>query len=526
MQVAIYARVSTDRQRERQTIRAQLRLLPEFATREGWDVVETYVDDGISGETVDARPAFQRLLADAERGLFETVLVIDLDRITRSRRSAEGALIFDHFREHGVKLATPTQGLIDLDDEDQDLLVGIKRELAKWEKRKILARTMRGKREAVRNGSRHASVDPYGYTWVRDPSNPRRGRYEQVSEEAKIVRRIFRMTAEENLGRAQVAWRLNSEGLRTRPTKKKPQGGRWATSTIGKMLRSSTYKGEFHVFKKDVDPITIPVPPIVSDELWAAAQHAIAERKPGRKWKHDRRYLLSGLVRCGVCGYAMWVVNARPHAHTKNAYYRCSSTNSWRRMGLEGPCGNKHHRVDLVDELVWERVSSLLADTDLLAEACALGESDDKRGVDWEAQLRAFDRKLRDLVGHESEVLARRRRGLLSSAACDRELGEIARERGLVERNKAVATRRLEGLTSRAGLRRTLEERVEELRHRLSEASFEERRQFMQALAPRKTTGGVALNLDGTIQIHGVIELGESLRADVRLDAGPVVATN
>lgn len=87
MKVAIYARVSTDRQRERHTIASQLRELPEHAARQGWTVVETFKDDGRSGETVDGRPGFQRLLDAAGRKQFDAILVIDLDRITRSKRS-------------------------------------------------------------------------------------------------------------------------------------------------------------------------------------------------------------------------------------------------------------------------------------------------------------------------------------------------------------------------------------------------------------------------------------------------------
>src|ERR1041384_3598148 len=81
---AIYARVSTEAQREKHTIDSQLRLLPEYATQRGWTIVEEYVDNGFSGETIEGRPAFSRLLDDATRQLFDVVLVIDEDRITRS----------------------------------------------------------------------------------------------------------------------------------------------------------------------------------------------------------------------------------------------------------------------------------------------------------------------------------------------------------------------------------------------------------------------------------------------------------
>lgn len=110
------------------------------------------MDNLAFGETVDERPAFRRVLDLAAESAFDILLVFDLDRITRARKSAEGAMIFDHFRDCGTKIATPGQGIIDLTDEDQDLLVSIKREMARWENRKRVARCMRGKRQAARRG--------------------------------------------------------------------------------------------------------------------------------------------------------------------------------------------------------------------------------------------------------------------------------------------------------------------------------------------------------------------------------------
>lgn len=509
MKVAIYARVSTSQQRERQTIASQLRLLPEYAERNGWQVVETYVDDGISGETVDARPGFQKLLADAERRSFEAVLVIDLDRITRSRRSAEGALIYDHLREHRVKIATPGQGVIDLEDEDQDLLAGIKRELAKWEKRKILSRMMRGKREAARQARRFGCRDPYGLRWVADPQNPRAGRYEEHPEEATVVRRIYALATDGRLGIVQILWRLNQEGLRTRPTKRCPEGGQWPASTIKKILHSPTYRGAFEVFKSHGERVVIPVAPIVTPEVWAEAQAALKVRRPEVRWKHDRHYLISGLARCGVCGAAMWVVNARPErGYRTHAYYRCSTTNAWRKMRLDGPCGNTHQRAERVDGAVWGQLARILDDPTLLAEACAIGAAADGAGVDWEAQRKSADARLRELQRLEGEVLGRRRRGLLSETACDRELTELAREREFIGRNLAVAVAQLQDRDARAARRREVEAHVAELRARLVDAGFEERRELLLSIAP-PGMGRVVLHRDGRIEIFGVLDLGE-----------------
>lgn len=311
MKTAVYARVSTNRQKERQTIASQLRELPEYASRMEWTIVETYVDDGRSGETIEDRPEFQRLLQDAERERFEVLLVIDLDRITRSARSAEGALIYDLLREHRIKIATPAQGVIDLENEDQDLLAGIKRELAKWEKRKILGRMMRGKREAAKQGRRFGSRDPYGYRWVADHSLANKGSYVVVEDEAAIVRRIYAMAGEEGMGVNQIVHALNASGARMRVTTKHPLGNRWARTTVTKLLKTRRYLGAFEVFKHLDEPIKIPLPAVVTHEAWLAANEGMKRRRSDTRWKHDHQYLIANIVRCGVCGRRMWTSPVR-----------------------------------------------------------------------------------------------------------------------------------------------------------------------------------------------------------------------
>lgn len=514
--MAIYARVSSDRQREKHTIDSQTRLLPEYAKREGWKIVETYKDDGFSGETVEGRPAFVRLLDDAADGLFDVVLCIDLDRITRSKKDAEGALIFDHFREHGVKLATPSQGVIDLDDEDQDFLVGIRRTVAKWEKRKIISRMTRGKKEAAKQGRRFSCLDPFGLRWVPDAKAATRGRYEIVPAEALIVRRMFQLSVE-GLGVSMLCWRLNQEGHRTRDIKRGSRRdggpGEWAASTVRKMLRSTTYKGAFEVFKAS-DKTVIPVPAIIDAETWERTQSSLTSRKPEAKWKHDRQYLLSGLLRCDVCDAAMWAVNARAGRYDGSrggrpqAYYRCSSTNAWRKMKLDGPCGQRHHKVDVVDAAVWSKLSEVLSQPALLADACALGAQ--PKGVDWKVQADNARRTLTKLEKLEGEALRRQRRGLLSSAACDRELGEIAKERQLTERNLRLAEGQLGSAASKCRRIEDIGEQAAKLSKRIVRASFEARRDLVKLLVPTELGCSVKIAKNGGVAIQGILPVAEA----------------
>ncbi len=256
---AIYARTSTDRQRERHTIDSQLRILPEYAEKRGWKIFNIYVDDGISGETIEERPKFSRLLEDAEQGCFNVVLVIDLDRIVRSKSSLQGALIYDLFRENNIKLATPNE-LIDLSNEDQDLLAGIKREMAKWEKRKILGRMQRGRIEALKQGRFVGSRIAYGYRW-----NKEKQEFEIEPEEAEFVRLIFNLCIEENWGSVTIADYLNKKNVPTRSARlypdklaryeaalkrgeqiKKPKPPhKWAPIVIDQILKNTIQYGEF-----------------------------------------------------------------------------------------------------------------------------------------------------------------------------------------------------------------------------------------------------------------------------------------
>ena len=167
---AIYARVSTTGQRDQHTIKSQHEVLSAYADSQGWDTVETFTDDGKSGESIEGRPAFERLLQNAIEGRFDVVLVVDLDRLTRSSQSAESGLIYDILRKYEVKIATPTH-LIDLENDEQGLLAGISREFSKYEKPKIRVRTQRGKLSKLREGKLADGSVPFGYRRVADPSS-------------------------------------------------------------------------------------------------------------------------------------------------------------------------------------------------------------------------------------------------------------------------------------------------------------------------------------------------------------------
>lgn len=160
-------RVSTAGQRERHTIDSQKSILPQLAESHNLTIHQTYIDDGISGESIEARPAFRQLLDDASAGYFSAVLVIDFDRLTRATDLTQLALVKKIFRDAKIKVITPGQ-IFDFEIEDHDFLSDLFGILAKHEKRKILSRTRRGIREKRQQGKWIMGTPPIPYYRAED----------------------------------------------------------------------------------------------------------------------------------------------------------------------------------------------------------------------------------------------------------------------------------------------------------------------------------------------------------------------
>jgi site-specific DNA recombinase len=309
---AIYARYSSDRQSET-SAEDQARLCADFAARQGWHVTDTFADAAMSGAT-RARPGLQQLLARAAD--FDIVLAESLDRISRSLEDT--AAIFSRLRFAGVRLFTVAEG------EISDLHVGLKGTMAQMFLKDLGDKTRRGQAGRVRSGAVPGGLC-YGYrkrVELDGRGEPIRGLRQIEPREAEIIRRIFADYAAGQSPRA-IAAALNAAGIPG------PAGGVWRATTIhGHAARGTgilcnpLYIGRI-VFNRQRflrDPETrrrisrpndaserieaeAPDLRIVSDELWQAAAARRADLAKV-KLPHRRRpkRLLSGLVKCGVCG--------------------------------------------------------------------------------------------------------------------------------------------------------------------------------------------------------------------------------
>ena len=379
---AIYARVSSDKQREENTIASQTAALVAFAREQQFAVPPEWVfeDDGYSGASL-VRPGLERVRDLAAEGLIQAVLV-DPTAV----RYAHKILLIEELARAGVEtlfIRAPRGST-----PEDELLVQFQGMIAEYERAQILERSRRGKRHRARQGEVSVlSGAPFGYRFIRKTDHS--AAYYQIDEEqARIVRRMFELYTIEGLSIGAIAGLLNEQAI---PTCKRR--GRWERSTVWGMLRNPAYKGQACFGKTTMAPrqritrpirlrggiasrnsasherpredwIPIAVPPIVSEETFALAQERLEANKTHAPRRTITPSVVQGLVSCAKCGYALYRTSTRSSARAIH-YYRCLGSDAWRRLS-GSVCNNRPVRQDLLDEVVWSEIVRLLEDPQLI----------------------------------------------------------------------------------------------------------------------------------------------------------------
>ena len=384
---AIYARVSSARQKKDETIGSQTAALREYAAQRGLDVPEEWVfeDEGHSGATL-VRPALEALRDLAAQGCLDVVLVYSPDRL--ARKFACQALLLEEFARCGVRVEFIKNGARGDSPEDQ-LLVQFQGMFAEYEKAQLAERYRRGKAHRARTGSVNVlSGAPFGYRYIRK-TDLAGALYEIIEEEAALVAEMFRRYADEGASIADLARWLTGLGIPTRTGKH-----RWDRSVIWGMLRNPAYAGKAVFGKtmviqqppglnriarlqgrsvprpaKTVDRpreewLEITVPAIVTEATFARVQQRLEDNKRFAARNTKVPSLLQGLAACTACGYGYYRTSTRTTSK-KICYYRCLGSDDYRYEGGR-VCGNQPVRADYLDAVVWDHITGLLADPALI----------------------------------------------------------------------------------------------------------------------------------------------------------------
>jgi site-specific DNA recombinase len=507
--VALYARVSSEQQVQQATVASQVVALEERAKHDGYAVLpsDIFVDEGYSGATL-VRPALERLRDRAAEGGIDVLYVHSPDRL--ARRYAYQVLLMDELVRYGVQVVF-LNGPSGRSAEDE-LLVQVQGMIAEYERAKILERCRRGKLHKARNGVVNPLAGaPYGYLYVRK-TDDEPATYQVLLPEAKVVRSIFQWLVEEQVSIKAITRRLSEQGV---PTRKGLL--RWNPATVSSLLRNPAYMGkaafgktEWIVRPQRLRPsrgkstvpkhpkstsrnkpqaqwLSIPVPAIVSSELFAAAQEQLERnRRLATRNARGERYLLQGLVGCARCGYAFYGKRTSSKGMTRYTYYRCTGSDA-SHFGGKRVCQNPQVRAEQLDGYVWDSVRGTLQDpTRVLEEWSRRGANDGtahelreqrdeaKRILD--AQEKALHRlrdayeagaiELDDLVVRSERVRARIRRAQEELQRAEASLMQTVELTAVIGRMKDFAERVKQGLdkldwSQRRQLIRALVARVE-----------------------------------------------------------------
>lgn len=474
MKAAVYCRVSSDEQREKQSIKTQIDFATRYADLHEIAITEMYLDDGVSGGIPCLmRPEGARLLEDAQAGKFEAVLVYKVSRLGRSLLDVlQTAQLLE---DYGVALRSMTEPF-DTATPTGKFVMQMLGSMAELDKANIRENSMRGTSRITREGKWAGGVPPLGYKVVK--KNKERCGYLAVDPgEAELVLRIFSLYLEEGSSLAQVANLLIAEGVPIREALRGTKYGDapWHRTTVYRILTNRTYIGENFYYKNKAikrngqvvgrertqpeEYILRPTPPIITPETFAQAARKLKDNND-RPANAKRIYLLSGVIKCAICGSAY--SGCSPSGRNV-FYYKCVNYMS----GLKGErCPSAIVRGDLLEAEVWADIVSFAKNPGKVVEKLrAQVNAQARKLAPVEVEQDVIRHNMKRLQAERARVIGLVRKALISDTEAEAELTGIQQEIDtLEERNTALAGRKekAQELQSRLDDTKTLLQRLAE----------------------------------------------------------------
>ena len=376
VKVYTYTRVSTAMQVDGYSLDAQKSRMKAYAEFNDYEIVGEYEDAGKSGKSIEGRTDFNRMMEDIKTGKDDVsfVLVFKLSRF--GRNAADVLSTLQTMQDFGVNLVCVEDG-IDSSKDAGKLMISVLSAVAEIERDNIRVQTMEGRIQKAREGRWNGGFAPYGYSLID-------GRLEVNEEEAVAIRTIFDQYVNTDMGSTAIAKYLENHGIHkiARQNGKNPL---FDAALIRRILNNPVYSGkiaygrrktekvhgtrnEYHQVEQDdyllVDGLHEA---LVSDEVWEAAQIKLVlqakKYKRVNQGKGEKVHLLSGIVKCPICGVGLYGNKSIKHKadgtkYKDFFYYGCKH----RQMIHGHKCDfKKQINEELLDAAVAEIISKLVS---------------------------------------------------------------------------------------------------------------------------------------------------------------------
>lgn len=348
----IYARYSEGGNQTDQSLEGQVRECKKYAEDNNIDIIKEYLDPHISGKGAENRPAFQQMIRDSDRHLFDVVIVWKTDRFARNRY--DSALYKDLLRRNGVSIRYAAEHIPD--SAEGIILESLLEGMAEYYSADLRQKILRGMRESAYK-CKVLTRPPLGYK-----TGPNR-EYLVDEETAPVVQQMFQMYADGTPVK-DIAEYANAMGLRT------GLNNRLSVNSVTAIIGNERYIGIYE-YKAGGIRVEDGIPAIIDKELFYAAQRlregqkkrTYTKRNLGRPAK--RTYLLSGLVFCGDCGSSMFgETTVKTHAGGRRAYhgyYSCTA----HRQKADVACPNPSIQQEPLEALVKDVLTDVILNASL-----------------------------------------------------------------------------------------------------------------------------------------------------------------
>jgi site-specific DNA recombinase len=499
MRVAIYARVSTQRQAQTQTIEQQLARLLAHVEEQGWilEPEHIYRDDGYSGGSLN-RPGLDSLRDRAALAEFDVVLITEPDRLARNY--VHQMLILEELERRGIQVEFLDRPMSD--DPHDRLLLQIRGAVAEYERTQISDRMRRGRLMKYRAGQLLPWTRP-PYAYRVDPEHPKDPTGVHLDQaEAAIVAQMFHSYLEPQTTLYRLAKGLTDLELPT-PTGKP----RWNVSTVRGILTNPAYAGtayanrsrpmpakqrksamlpagpgESRARRPEEEWIPIPVPAVVTQKVFDRVQVKLSHNQqmaPRNNKSHQ--YLLRGLVSCGRCRLS----SLGRTTHAKYHYYVCRGRTDALRAAQGQRCTARYAPAAQLDELVWQDLCEVMTQPDVIAHALERAHGGHWLPQELLARIDSLHKADKQLERQQQRLLEAYLADVVTLPEFERKRQELTQKRDGLRRQciqlEATAEERIE-LSQTAA---SIEAFCTEIRPMLDQANFAQRRQLVELLIDR-----------------------------------------
>lgn len=446
MNISLYARVSTEEQKEGRTIESQIKELRDYAKSKSYEIVSEHFDDGWTGSILE-RPELDKLRDEAKNGIFEAVLIHHPDRL--SRVQLHQLVLLDEFEKENIK--TIFYKLPEFSEQSEEGRVvnkSVWSMVSELERLRIRERTRRGRRNKAEKGVIVGHKAPYGYKYVKPEEGSREGKYVINPSEAKIVKLIFALVKQGNSTRGVVKKLADLKISRRYPPKDRNKPiWNWATSTINKIIKNETYTGVTYFNKYESveakNPINlnrykkvsktsrrlrgknewIPISlsadlKLISKDDFDFVQTQLTKNISFSLRNTKHRYLLRGLLKCKECGCKYYA-----DCSHGEAIYRDS--NKYIKFPISKTCNSGQIGANIIDPLVWKAVTEAIQNPQLILKEAEIFSSTHKE-MDIENKFQVATERLKN---QEQRLLEGYREGIIDLKQLKSQMNQIKQEK-------------------------------------------------------------------------------------------------